>query len=92
MGFREPDGRAEVVDVRVGQQDRTQVVDAEPQLPQRIEDVLAVARETSVDQHDAVVVGDQRPIDQVGLGEMHVVGDGRQDCCHAASLGNRVEK
>jgi hypothetical protein len=62
------------------------------ELTQGIEHVVAVAGEAGVDQHDAVVVGHQRPVDQVRLGEVHVVGDGRQGCCHAESLGNGVEK
>jgi hypothetical protein len=94
MGFREPDGRPEMVDVRMGQQDRAQVVDAEPELAQRVEHIVAVAGEPGVDQHDAVAVGDQRPVDQVGVGEVHVVGDGGQGCCHAREFkqGSRKEQ
>ena len=51
MGFREPDGRAEMVDVGVGQQDRADVVDAEAELAQRREHVVAAAGEAGVDQH-----------------------------------------
>ena len=78
MGFREPDGRTEVVDMGVRQQDRAEVVDAEPELAQRGEHIVAAAGKPGVDQHDAVAVGDQCPVDEVGLGEMHAVGDGSQ--------------
>ena len=77
MGFREPDRRAEVVDVGVGQQDRADVVDAEPELAQRRQHVVAVAGKPGVDHQQAGVVGDQCPVDQVGLREVHGVGDGR---------------
>ncbi len=87
MGFREPDRRTEVIDVGVGQQDRAQVVDAEPKLAQRCQHIVAAAREAGVDQHDARVVGDQCPVHQVGLCEMHAVGDGGQSRCHLPSVG-----
>ncbi len=86
MGFREPDGRTEVVDVGMGQQDRAEVVDAEAELPQRVQHLVAAAGEPGVDQQDAVAVGDQRPVDEVGVGEVDAVGDGAQGRCHAASL------
>ena len=77
MGFREPDRRSEMIDVCVRQQDGAQVVDAEPELSQRREHIVAVAGESGVDQHDTVLVCDDRPVDQVGVSEMHDVGDGR---------------
>ena len=89
MGFREPDGRAEVVDVGVGQQDRPHVVDAEPQLPQRVQHIIAAAGKPGVDQHDAVLVGHQRPVDQVGLREVDAVGDGGEKRRHPASVERR---
>ena len=71
-----------MVDVGVGQQDRAHVVDAEAELAQRRQHVVAAAGEPGVDQHDAAVVGDQCPVDQVGLREMDAVGDGREGRCH----------
>ena len=53
--FGEPDGRAEVVDVGVGQQDCAHVVDAESELAQRVQHVGAVAGEAGVDEHDAAL-------------------------------------
>ena len=74
----------EVVDVGVGQQDCAHVVGAEAELAQRGEHVVAVAGKAGVDQHDAVVVGDQRPVHQVGLREVDGVGDGCSRArCHA---------
>ncbi len=72
MGFRQPDGRAEVVDVGVGQQDGGDVVDGEPELggPSPMTS-SRLPREPRVDQHDPVSVGHQRPVDQVGLCEVH---------------------
>ena len=94
MGFREPDRRAEVVDVGVGQQDRAQVVDAEAELAQRVQHVVAAAGEPRVDQDHAAVVGDQGPVDQVGVREMDAVGDGREGRCHVCecrAAGGRNE-
>ena len=53
-GFREPDGRAQMVDVRVGQQNRPQLVRREAQFFQRRDDVVAVPRIAGVDENRAV--------------------------------------
>ena len=78
MGFREPDRRAEVVDVSVGEQERVDVVDAEPECADRGEHFVALAGEPGVDDQQPGVVGDQRPVHQVGLREVDGVGDLRQ--------------
>ena len=90
MGFREPDRRAEVVDMGVGEQDRAQVVGAEAQLPQRCQHIVAAAGEPRVDQDHAAVVGDQCPVDQVGVREMDAVGDGRESRWHVSSVEKTV--
>ena len=89
MGFGEPDGRAEVVDVSVGQQNGVDVVDVETELPDGAEDFLALAREACVDEDHAVAVGDERPVHEIGLREVDGVGDGRQLdwVWHGHSLG-----
>jgi hypothetical protein len=84
----EPDGRAEVVDVGVRQQDGAHIAGAETQLPQRRQDVVVGARKAGVDQHHARVVGDQCPVDQWRLRHVNVIGDGRERREHSASLGN----
>ncbi len=78
MCFREPDGSAEVVDVSVRQQNRVDVVDAEPEFADRVDHVVALAGEPGVDDDDAAAVGDQGPVHEFGVGEVHGVGDGRQ--------------
>ena len=75
-----------MVDVRMRQQDRAEVVDAEAELPHRVQHIVAAAGEPCVDQQDALAVGDQSPVDEVGVGEMEPVGDGAHGRCHAASL------
>ena len=51
------------------------------------EHFVALTGEAGVDDHDAAAVGDQGPVHQVGLGEVHGVGDGRQlRVCHAARV------
>jgi len=78
MRFGEPDRRAEVIDVSVREQERVDVVDVIPELTYRSEHVVALAREACVDDQQTGVVGDERPIHQVGLREVDGVGDLRQ--------------
>ena len=78
MVFREPDGRPEVVDVRVGEQERVDVVDAETELAYRVEHFVALAGEPGVDDEQAGVVGDEGPVHQVGMREVDGVGDRRE--------------
>ena len=54
------------------------VVHVEPELRDRREDLVALAGEAGVDEHHTVSVGDEGPIDEVGLREVDGVGDGRQ--------------
>ena len=65
-----------------------------PSSAQRGQHVVAAAGEAGVDQHDAGVVGDQRPVDQVGVREMDAVGDGASEPACAsvgrARLGRRA--
>ena len=71
----EPDRRAEMVDVGVRQQDCVHIVGVEAELAQRRQHVGALAGKAGVDEQHAVAVGDQRPVHQVGLGEVDDVGD-----------------
>ena len=59
---------------------------AEAQPAKGTQHVIAVAGKTRIDQDDAVTVGDQRPIHQVGLREVDAIGDGRDERCHEASV------
>ena len=68
----------------VGQQDRPHVLGREAQLAHRVEDLVAATRIPGVDEQHAVVVGHQRPVHQVGLGEVDGVGDTGEGCRHAA--------
>ena len=86
VGLREPDGAAHVIDVGVGQQDRPDVAGPETQTPQRPQHVVAVSGEACVDEHDAGVVVDQRPVDQRRSGQVYQVGDGGEHRSHRLSL------
>src|ERR1700733_4277068 len=90
MGFGEPDRRTEVVDVGVRQQDGPPVFGLVPELPQRGQHVVAVTGVSGVDQHDAAVVGDQRPVHRPALDEVDGLGDGIQHRCHAPESRHRA--
>ena len=64
-----------MVDVRVRQQDGAHIARVVTQLAQRGEHALAVPWIAGVDEHDAGVVGDQRPVDGLPLSKVHGVGD-----------------
>ncbi len=48
-----------------------------PSRRSRVQHVVTVAGEPGVDQDHAVAVGDQGPVDQVGVSEADAIGDGR---------------
>jgi hypothetical protein len=75
MGFREPDRRAEVVDVGVRQQECMDVVDVIAELTDGGQHVVSLAGKARVDDQQAGVVGDEGPIHQVGLGKVDGVGE-----------------
>ena len=78
----EPDRRAQVVDMRVRQQDGSDVAGRTSQFSQRSQHVVPVAGIPGVDQQDARVVSDQNPVDRLAVSQMHVFGDGFQRRCH----------
>ena len=100
MGFREPDGGAEVIDVGVGQQERVDVVDSETQRADRFEHVVALPREPGVDDQQPCVIDDERPVHQLGLREVDGLGDllqlhrrthGDQSRCRNRSSRRRLD-
>ena len=70
----EPDGGAEVVNVGMRQQDCLYVAGAIAQLPHRRQHLVALTRKAGVDEDQAAGAGDQGPVHQGRLGEVHVVG------------------
>ena len=82
VGFGEPDRGSEVIDVGVRQQDRGEILGSETQAAQRCQNIVTMAREAGVDEHDARVVGDHCPVHQGCLGEVDVIGDGGQHRGH----------
>ena len=64
------------------QQNRPHIAGRETQVPQRGHHIVTMAREASIDEHDARVVGDHRPVHQGCLDQMHMIADGCQHRSH----------
>lgn len=69
------DGRTDVVGVRVGDQQRSQVTGLVAQQPDGGLDVGRVARVAGVDQREVLSVAEQVPVDDAPVDAEHVVGD-----------------
>ena len=79
---------AHVVEVRVGQHDRPDVLRPPPDRVERREQRLRVVRVAGIDQRHRVAVGDQGPVD-VGAGDqVHLVVDPRE--LHGSALLGRA--
>ena len=86
VGFGEPDRGSEVIDVGVRQQDRTHVGRREAEATQGCQHIVTTARKASVDQQYSRTVGHDRPVDQLGLHQMHGRGNGGQHRGHVRSV------
>lgn len=82
MRFGEPDGGTEMIDVCVREQDRAYVFWAGADSVQRLENLIAMAGITGVDEHHTGVAGDDSPVHQGSLRHVNALGDSRQRWGH----------